>query len=364
MKILLLSPLAVDRYPPVQYQAILLARAGHQVTLLTAPIPGRKSVEFSCAKAKIVSALAPSGSRMLQSRGFVAAMLRCRLRSPDLEIAYDTTGVFFSQMCPWKPPTRVAHLHETLLDPASRPSERFVIKYLSRFSRVVCADRNRAKLLQEQLGLAFTPEFIPNFPLRNDAALQPRSYAEEFTVTYTGSLGTDQSLDTILYAIAQLPKVRLKLIGGGGNRSTLERIQGLTRELNIVDRVDHVVDLPRMSDVLEELMSCHLGVAILRPIYDQWRFASDASNKRYQYMQAGLPQVSDMNMGVPELIEANGIGKCVEPDRPDELAAAIAFYRDNPEIRVQAGRRALELHLTRFNYEKAFQPTLDWLDSL
>ena len=86
-----------------------------------------------------------------------------------------------------------------------------------------------------------------------------------------------------------------------------------------------------------------------------------ASNKRYQYMQAGLAQISDRIPALIEVIDDNGIGRSVADYTEQSIADIVHYYWSRPQERVAAGERAEQLHLERYNYQNAFAPTLRWI---
>jgi hypothetical protein len=116
------------------------------------------------------------------------------------------------------------------------------------------------------------------------------------------------------------------------------------------------MDLPMVEARLSE---ADLAIALLDGSTAQWSTALGASNKRYQFMKAGLPQIGDFNPGVPELIEGNGIGACVTAHDPGQIAALVRAYVTDDRRRRIEGARAFSLHRAEFNYEHAFQRLLD-----
>ena len=91
------------------------------------------------------------------------------------------------------------------------------------------------------------------------------------------------------------------------------------------------------------------------------RFCAGASNKRFETMAVGVPQVSDRNPGVPELVERNGVGLCAPHDNPEAIGRAVARLLNDAPLRREMGERARRLHLERYNYEREFAPVLQLL---
>ncbi len=80
-----------------------------------------------------------------------------------------------------------------------------------------------------------------------------------------------------------------------------------------------------------------------------------------RHMQAGLPQIGDMLPGVPELLEGNGIGRCIRDYAEPDIAGLVSYYLFHKQEREEAGRRAEQLHRDRYNYQAVFASTIDWI---
>ena len=370
-KVLLVSPGPVDGYPPVQYQVELFQESGWDVILLTCPRLNESEVEFACGSARIVSSPIDGKyrlTRLLRRAVFALKLLRLRVenwRALRAEISFDVEGVFFSRACWFKRRDclAIAHLHEALIDPKNRALERLASRSLHKFDRIVVADRRRAELLQSQLDLESRPMDIPNYPMLRSESEHSRTDATpcSFRVGYAGSIGMHQGFNAIVRSITKWRSdATLHLLG---NPATIDvkRIMKLAEELGVRDRI-FLEGLRPVAEVVPFLSSCHLGLTLLCPIHDQWRFAAGASNKRYQCMQAGIPQVTDRNPGVPELIEYQGVGFCVDPNDPEAIADAVNFYIENEDQREAAGRKAVELQRTKYHYAIPFSHLLEWID--
>jgi hypothetical protein len=115
--------------------------------------------------------------------------------------------------------------------------------------------------------------------------------------------------------------------------------------------------------LVQRLASAWLGISLLDPARLVWRTALGASNKRYLYMQAGLPQIGDMNPGVSDLLEGSDIGRCVTSFSPAEIAAIVRTYEADRNRCLREGERARTLVRERYNYQAGMQPLLAWIDA-
>ena len=214
----------------------------------------------------------------------------------------------------------------------------------------------------KQIELRSLPSVVPNYPLR---ALQRVSAARRaggcFEVVYCGSVGLQQKLDMIARSVVDWPASALFRIVGNSGTATGRQVAAAASQAGVSDRV--LFDgWTAYDEVPSRLVTCSLGISLLDPCFEQWRTALGASNKRYQYMQASLPQIGDMNPGVRELLEGQGIGRCIAAFEPGELARVVTEYADDPERCRREGERAYRLHIERYNYQRAFQPVLDWIN--
>lgn len=359
---LLVSPGPVDGYPPVQYQARLLADAGYRVELVTTALPPRPAgADFAHPGVRVTCLPGWLAARTaLRSAGLVAtvAAARRRLGGPTVEIAYDPIGVWISDLAPGRPRRRVAHFHE-LLQHDHRRIERRLARAMAGFDLVVVPDAARARHTRDRLGLASDPLVVENLPLRATHPPPPRDGGPEagFEVVYCGSLGLDQKLDAVIRAVPAWPPAARLLLIGRDETAAGRGLRALARDLGLDGRVVFAGWLP-LPAAEARMARADLGIALLDGAWEQWRTALGASNKRYQYMKAGLPQIGDRNPGVPELLEGQGIGACVAAPEPAEIAALVRTYAADPERCRREGARAFALHRATFHYELAFGPLL------
>jgi glycosyltransferase involved in cell wall biosynthesis len=356
----------VDAYPPVQYQAQLLAQAGHRVTLITTPrILEARGTSFTHSGIDIrcISSKNNFGGPLMRMRAFASALSKARRDAPrnSIEIAYDPMGAFYSDFVARRPERRVAHLHELLQFP-NMFLERRLKRSVKAYDLVVVADTSRAALTQMTLGLGAAPLSIENYPLRASAPLDRGKPRKRFEVVYCGVLGLNQMLHVIIRSIPKWPDEADLILIGNKSTATAAALQKLTAELGLADRVQFLgwMDTPEAE---RRIAQSDLGIALLDSRFEQLRTALGASNKRFQFMKAALPQIGDGNPGVPELIQGNGVGTCVAEHEPEQIAAVVREYVENPGRRASEGARAFTLHQAEFNYERVFQRFLDRIEA-
>lgn len=359
---ILVSPAPVDGYPPVQYQAKLLAEAGNSVTLLTTGLTLNERTPAFAHPGVTVRSISSQGSRSARMLRFAYALLTARRALPRdvIEIAYDPLGLLFSDFVPLCPRRRVAHLHE-LLQSTDQFLEGRLKRSIHRYDVVVVPDAARAQVTQEQLRLAAPPLVVENYPLRADVPLaEKKASCSRFEVVYCGSLGMHQKLDQVIRSMPCWPSMADLVLIGNDRTATASKLRAIVREMGLKNRVGFLGWMD--TDAAERrVAAADIGIALLDRDFEQWRTALGASNKRYQYMKAGLPQIGDKNPGVPELLD--GIGACVHSHDPGEIASLVTAYVADPARRDKEGARAFARHQKTYNYERVFRRLQDMIES-
>jgi glycosyltransferase involved in cell wall biosynthesis len=368
---ILVSPTGLDGYPPVQHQARLLAAAGFKVEIITSPLAwGDGAVSFSgdgvSVHAKTLRKTNKVGA-VQRAMDFVAtlAMLRRQHGSGHLiEIAYEPLGMLYSDVAPFRPEIRIAHFHELLVSPGTIWLESRLRRAIRGYQLTVVPDPGRAASIAGKLGLTVQPTVVPNFPMA--AGIEPapacRASREFFEVIYCGSVGPTQKLDIIGASVASWPQQAVFTILGNDLSQYAQELRQRALAARLGDRV-RFEGWIAFDALPQRLAEADLAISLLDPAYELWRTALGASNKRYQYMQAGLAQIGDMNPGVAEMLEGRGIGRCVREHTPEAIAAVVWEYAADPERCRREGEKARALHLAEFNYERAFQPVLAWIEA-
>lgn len=131
-----------------------------------------------------------------------------------------------------------------------------------------------------------------------------------------------KGIDVLLEAarLVQSP-LRLEIYGVGSKRTELERqAEGLDAHFNgFVQN-----PLAGLDVLVQPSRADNLPLAIL------------------EAMAAGLPVIGTRVGGIPELVIDGETGLLVEPERPDELAAALDSLAASPERRLELGLRGRE----------------------
>ena len=184
-------------------------------------------------------------------------------------------------------------------------------------------------------------------PIRPDPALASNlGLSDHFNVMFAGTMGMGQALNSVLDAAAlcrqTIPKVRFVFVGGGVDRSRLEK---KAEDLGLTN----VRFLPRQP---MSAMGTVLGLAdvLLVHLKDHPLFDLTIPSKAQAYMASGKPVLMAVRGDAAQLVTQSGGGLVCEPEDPRSIAAAVAqFASMSPEERHsigEAGKRFYDEQLS------------------
>jgi glycosyltransferase involved in cell wall biosynthesis len=123
-------------------------------------------------------------------------------------------------------------------------------------------------------------------------------------------------------------------------------------------RYDSVVVLPRVPyhELAPWTASADVGILLYRNDCRNNYYC--APNKLFEYMMMGLPVIAPRFPGMTKLVEGEGVGLCVDPQEPAQIAAAANRLAGDAGLRARMRANALRLSLERYNWQKEFEPLL------
>ncbi|MFH5924281.1 glycosyltransferase [Roseomonas xinghualingensis] len=175
------------------------------------------------------------------------------------------------------------------------------------------------------------PNFAPDFA-GADPALLPAAPGEAKLLAM-GRLHSNKGFDTLLRALALVPRAHLSLAGEGPERAALER---LVQELGLARRVTF---LGWRQDTGALLAGCDIFVCPSRH--------EPLGNVVLEAFSAGVPVIATAAAGPLELIADEETGLIVPLDDPGALAGAISRVIGDPacaDALGGGGRAAFEAH--------------------
>ena len=209
---------------------------------------------------------------------------------------------------------------------------------VARARLIVAANEERAELMRKHYRLAQTPLAIRNIaPPPKDtpgrhavlesfpALRRPRS--GEVRLIFQGFLSADRGIVESVEALAQLPENFELVLVGGGPPADIAAIRDAIERLGLGGRVVLLDRVPR--DQLHDILAtCDIGIVYYHTHSLNQHYC--ASNKIYEYAQAGLPMILRCQPPLRPLHEKFGVGEligCQAEKKADEVADMVRACR-------------------------------------
>ena len=218
---------------------------------------------------------------------------------------------------------------------------------IPRCAAVITVSDGIAARLRERYRLSATPTVVRNVSaleangtgaLRLSLGLGP----EVPLVLHQGAPAPDRGCEALVAAAALLDDVHVVFLGdpepGYG-----EGLSELIRRRGVGDRVTLLPSVS-LDDLLAHTAEADVGVTLLQDTCENHRLA--LPNKVFEYIAAEVPVVASALPEVQRLIDVYGIGWCVAPGDPVELAQALSRglnARHDPELAGRLARASAEL---------------------
>lgn len=212
-------------------------------------------------------------------------------------------------------------------------------RYIPRFKHGYTVCQSIADEFRQEFGVEY--EVIRNLPLAPKK--EPMARREPFLL-YQGAVNKGRGLPALLDAMEQidLPLV----IAGDGN--AMEEVRNRIREKNLSDRVTLTGMLPP-GELRSLTRRALIGInPFQRTGLNQYY---SLANKFFDYIQAGLPQVT---MNYPEYARINNeyqVAVLIEDVEPGLLASAVNNLHHDPVLYASL-RDQCELASQQYNWEK------------
>jgi glycosyltransferase involved in cell wall biosynthesis len=161
---------------------------------------------------------------------------------------------------------------------------------------------------------------IPPMPARDE--LRAELGLDGNALVFAGRLGPQKALGTAFEALAAVPDVTLAVAGDGPDRGALER---RADELELGRRVSFLGSVSR-EQVLRLFRAA--DAAVLPSAWENF------PHTVVEALAVGCPVIATAVGGVPEVVRDGENGLLVSPGDPSALAAAIARYFGDAQLRV------------------------------
>ncbi len=362
----------VDLYPPVLHQSRILERLGSVTILDTSDQTPGKSAGEQVNRHRVHSGLPANTWQKIRALfEFRSALGNQLKKNLDVAIAFEPDAAALLLGLRKTGTKRVVHFHEHVditgysESRVSRWAVKRMLRLIGRADLVIVADEHRADYLGDLVPVDTRIMVVMNCPLLvkqiPESSLIPflekRGHPTHSVVHYQGAVGPDHGLEVIIESMKFWPAESILVIVGSGSDEYTSQLEVIARNTGVVGRIVFVGRVP-YEEVLSYAVGAALGVTLLDTTRSNWKFAAGASNKRFEYVALGIPQVTNPGPGIAQLFEASGVAVLADPSSPEEVGTRISSYLENPDARKTAAAKARELHLSSYNYEHQFQPVL------
>jgi glycosyltransferase involved in cell wall biosynthesis len=157
---------------------------------------------------------------------------------------------------------------------------------------------------------------------------------------YAGHLYPWKGVDVFVRALAHLPGVRGRIVGGHPAEPDLARVRSLVRALGLDERVE-ITGLVPPADVAGHLAAASALVLPNVPAAISERYTSPL--KLFEYLAAGKPIVASNLAAIREVVTHGEHAWLVTPGDPEALAAGQRHVLEEPGVAAHLGRGARRL---------------------
>ncbi len=259
----------------------------------------------------------------------------------------------------------VYHSHELYAEMHEKVKFAGFWKYLDRMlvprvALVVTPEVNRSKIMFDEYGAKTMPITVRNCPpyaspiqskkLRE--VLSDRGFHPRFIVLYQGLFDNSRCMLEMIKASEYFHDgILLVLVGSGFlGWKTPENIIGNSKKVVVLPRVDY-------SDLILYTASADIGMLFYRNNCRNNYYC--APNKVHEYMMMGLPVVTNNYPGISALVEENCIGKCVDSEKPQEIADAVNIIAGDINKYESMQQNCLVLSKSKYNWEEEYKKLHD-----
>lgn len=183
---------------------------------------------------------------------------------------------------------------------------------------------------------------INNFPFREELDLKVDWKEKCSEVSYIGGIDAIRGIQELVEAFNYTNNVKLNLAGVFGESHVESSVKQSSAwsNINFHGQVDR-------SEIAKILGRSKAGLVTFLPLPNH---IDSQPNKMFEYMSAGLPVIcSDFPLW-KEIIVKNKCGLCVDPNDPKQIAEAINFINENPELSQEMGRKGREAIESTYNW--------------
>lgn len=247
------------------------------------------------------------------------------------------------------------------IDPIAEGLSRFLFQFLSLFSDgLIFVNQSLVDLYRCHGKTAIIRNCVRKSDftrLSADEELR-RRYQDRIIVLHIGSLREQYGPEALLESLQYLKdsSVLYLILGGAGDEFILD-----AEQMGVRDQIDIVEQIP-FEEMLAYLSIADIGITPLQPS-DKNTYYSLA-RKFLEYIAAGLPVVVSDFPEYRALVEKYDLGLTVNPEAPQEIAAAVNRLVEDQQLRIQLGENAARAFDLELNWEMESRKLFEFYNGL
>jgi glycosyltransferase involved in cell wall biosynthesis len=200
-------------------------------------------------------------------------------------------------------------------------------------------------------------QLVFNFPIIKDLQRNRKNEIlnNKSSLCYAGLFSPMWNLDNIISATKKVENITLNLAGHGGDL--------IIQKLRNTDGWNNVNYLGKINfDQVYDLVysKSYIGMALLDYIpLCKGNVGNMSNNKLFEYMLADLPVICTDFILWKEVVEKNNCGICVNPRNVTEIAKAIQYLIENPDIAKKMGENGRKIVIEKYNWKEEEKKLLE-----
>lgn len=177
-------------------------------------------------------------------------------------------------------------------------------------------------------------------------------------VIYVGALSKGRGTKEIIEAMKYVKNNTELLLIGPFETSEFEKEMRM-----IANGMVEFVGKIQYMKIPEFFKAAKVGILCLHP-EPNYIGVLTRNNKFYEYMAGGMPIIASNIPEWKEFIEGGNFGITVDPKNPKEIASAIDYLLDHPEISEEMGRNGRKAVREKYNWDTEKEKLLEVYDTL
>ncbi|MCD4731259.1 MAG: glycosyltransferase family 4 protein [Bacteroidales bacterium] len=218
--------------------------------------------------------------------------------------------------------------------------EQFENYYARKFNAILTATPYISERFKKINSLTYT---INNFPILNELNPNRSNVKRQNEICYIGGIDRIRGIIQIMDALTLTNNIKLNLAGNFENQALEDEVKshpswGKVNYYGFVDR----------TEAAEILSKSKAGLVTFLPAPNH---IHARPNKMFEYMSAGLPVIASFFDDWKAIVDDSKTGLTVDPEKPDEIAAAIKKLIENDEIVTEMAINGKSAIKNIFNWE-------------